>query len=466
MPKRKDKKIKIVKKAKKTEAKSIEPETVHKTRIRVIGIGGGGGSIVAEVAPLIQKVDFLVANTDIQAIKALGRKIKVFQFGQALTKGLGCGMDPKAGKDSAKDAEQKIANLFKGADLAILVSCLGGGTGSGAAPEFARIAKELGVLTFGIFTMPFKFEGAKRAQIAKASLERLRPHLNVFSVIPNENIFKIINKDTPILEAFSAINKRLSENLRGLVEMIHFPGIINIDFADLQTILDGKGKLAYLNSAANQGQNRSGEATKALLESPLSEYGINGAEKILFNITASKDLAMTEVELISRTIFDFNRRARIIFGISQDNNYKNNLRITLLAVGCGQGEEKLNKSELEAEKDDPKLDPAPASKRENKPKQKLSPVRPGSELQRASKIQSAKNKKKLRPKINKKARHRGEKKTEAEARQVPLLAEDNKMLPRKNGLDLRREAEKTEQELFEEEKKWDTPAFLRKQESQ
>src|SRR3989338_7772548 len=232
--------VKIAKKAKKTEAKSIEAETVHKTRIRVIGIGGGGGSIVAEVAPLIQKVDFMVANTDVQAIKALGKKEKDFQFGQTLTKGLGCGMDPKVGKDSAKDAEQKIANLFKGADLAILVSCLGGGTGSGSAPEFARIAKELGVITFGIFTMPFKFEGAKRAQIAKASMEKLKTNLNVFSIIPNENIFQIINKDTPIIEAFSAVNNRLSENLRGLVEMIYFPGLVNIDFADLRTILDGK----------------------------------------------------------------------------------------------------------------------------------------------------------------------------------------------------------------------------------
>ena len=430
MPK-KSKKIKKNKQNKKTDTKSIVLETVHKTKIRVIGIGGGGGSIVAGVAPHIAKVDFMAANTDIQALKTIGKKSKIFQFGQSLTRGLGCGMDPKVGKSAAHEAEQKIANLFKNVDLAILVSCLGGGTGSGATPEFARIAKDLGVMTFGIFTMPFKFEGAKRAQIAKASMEKLKTNLNVFSIIPNENIFQIINKDTPIIEAFSAVNNRLSENLRGLVEMIYFPGLVNIDFADLRTILDGKGKLAYLNSAISQGQSRAEEAIKELLGSPLNEYNIEGAEKILFNITASKDLGMSEVELISRNISDFNRRAKIIFGVSQDNNYGDNLRVTLLAVGCGQGHDECAK--------EPEPEPKP------KPK-KLKPKSP-------PKAGPPKAKK---PKKNKK---------KEPVRQAPILSDIN--LPsRKNGLDLKKEAEKTEQELFEEEKKWEIPAFLRRDDNQ
>jgi len=430
MPK-KSKKIKKNKQNKKTDTKSIVLETVHKTKIRVIGIGGGGCSIVAGVAPHIAKVDFMAANTDIQALKTIGKKSKIFQFGQSLTRGLGCGMDPKVGKSAAHEAEQKIANLFKNVDLAILVSCLGGGTGSGATPEFARIAKDLGVMTFGIFTMPFKFEGAKRAQIAKASMEKLKTNLNVFSIIPNENIFQIINKDTPIIEAFSAVNNRLSENLRGLVEMIYFPGLVNIDFADLRTILDGKGKLAYLNSAISQGQSRAEEAIKELLGSPLNEYNIEGAEKILFNITASKDLGMSEVELISRNISDFNRRAKIIFGVSQDNNYGDNLRVTLLAVGCGQGHDECAK--------EPEPEPKP------KPK-KLKPKSP-------PKAGPPKAKK---PKKNKK---------KEPVRQAPILSDIN--LPsRKNGLDLKKEAEKTEQELFEEEKKWEIPAFLRRDDNQ
>lgn len=441
---KKTKKIKKAKQNKKTDAKSIVLETVHKTKIRVIGIGGGGCSIVAGVAPHIAKVDFVAANTDIQALKTIGKKSKIFQFGQSLTRGLGCGMDPKVGKNAAQEAEQKIANLFKNVDLAILVSCLGGGTGSGAAPEFARIAKDLGVMTFGIFTMPFKFEGAKRAQIAKASMEKLKTNLNVFSIIPNENIFQIINKDTPIIEAFSAVNNRLSENLRGLVEMIYFPGLVNIDFADLRTILDGKGKLTYLNSAISQGQSRAEESIKELLGSPLNEYNIDGAEKILFNITASKDLGMLEVELISRNISDFNRRAKIIFGVSQDNSYGDNLRVTLLAVGCGQGRDERAK--------EPKLEPEPAATIGGEPRPKN-----GREPKPKPK--------KLKPKSPPKAKKHKKNKKKVEVRQAPILSDIN--LPsRKNGLDLKKEAEKTEQELFEEEKKWEIPAFLRRNDNQ
>ena len=424
---------------KKNESKLMESDTVHKTRIRVIGIGGGGGSIVAEVASQIPKIDFVAANTDIQALKAIGKKVKALQFGQTLTHGLGCGMDSKVGKDAAKDAEQKIASLFKNVDLAIIVSCLGGGTGSGACPEFARIAKEMGIMTFGIFTTPFKFEGTKRAQIAKSSLEKLKPHLNIFTIIPNENIFQIINKDTPISEAFSAVNKQLSENLRGLVEMIYCPGIVNIDFADLRTILDGKGKLAYLNSATGQGQNRAQDSVKELLESPLNEYGIDGVEKILFNITASKGLGMAEVELISRTIADFNRKAKIIFGVSQDNNYNDKLRVTLLAVGCGEDNNKECAKESGIDlKSEPKI--------ENKPKEKIPAQN--------KKIKPRKPQARPSPEIKKKNQP-----SKTEAKQNMLLTAEQSLL-RKNGLDLKKEAEKTEEELFAEEKKWDVPASL------
>lgn len=438
--------LKASKKIKQVESQ----ESVHKTRIRVIGIGGGGGSIIAEIAPQIKKVDFLAVNTDVQALKAIRKKVKVFQFGHALTNGLGCGMEPKIGKNAAIDAEPKIANLFENVDLAILVSCLGGGTGSGSAPEFAKIAKDSGVMTFGIFTLPFKFEGVKRAQIARASLEKLKPNLNAFSVILNENIFKIINKDTPVTEAFSAVNKHLSENLRGLVEMIYCPGIVNIDFADLKTILAGKGKLAYLNSATSQGQNRSEEAIKELLGSPLNEYGIDGAEKILFNITASRDLKMAEVESVSKVVSDFNRRAKIIFGVSQDNNYNDKLRIALLAVGCGKEPEECPKdSDLECEK------PIPEPKMKKKPK----PFNPaqGKQKRKINNHKPEKPKTKLKPKMKKKNQP-------VKVRPAPILIDD-KPPARKNGLDLKREAEKTEEELFEEEKKWEIPAFLRRQES-
>lgn len=308
--------------------KTIEPkDLVHRTRIRVIGIGGGGSSIVSEIAPQVQRVDFVAANTDVQALKQAGKAVRVFHFGEALTRGLGCGMDVKVGQRAAKEAKTQITKLLQGVDLCILVASLGAGTGSGAAPEFAKIAKELKIITLGIFTLPFKFEGGRKSQTARSSLKKLTPNLNAVVIIPNENIFQIIDKKTPLKEAFSAINKRLAEGLRGLCEMVFLPGLVNIDFADLKTILEGRGKLAYLNSAHAQGPNRIEEVLKQVLKSPLNEYNIQGAEKIIFNITAAQDLGMSEVAQISQTIADFNHRAKIIFGVSQNNDYRDKIRI-------------------------------------------------------------------------------------------------------------------------------------------
>ena len=404
---------------------------VHRTRIRVIGIGGGGSSIVSEIASQLKRVDFVVANTDIQALKASPRAVRTLAFGQNITLGLGCGMDAKVGQKAAREEKVKIAKLFKDIDLCILVSCLGGGTGSGAAPEFAKIAKDLGIMTFGIFTLPFKFEGVRRAQIARASLDKIIPNLNALAIIPNENIFQIIDKKTPIREAFSAINKKLTENLQGLIEMVYVPGLINIDFADLKTILDGKGKLAYLNSAVSQGERRVEEVVKTVLKSPLAEYNILGAEKIIFNITASRELGMNEVETISQAIANFNKRAKIIFGISQSDSYKDKIRIALLAVGCGK-EPKVKPKKVK------KIKP-PQPKPQPKPKKKSSP--------------------------KKKSKKKPVKETSPQPVKVEVTQEETmplKTLTRRNALDLKKAAEKAEQEMLEREKKWDVPAFLRR----
>jgi cell division protein FtsZ len=445
MAKKKSKKKKIAKvkkplvrkiKPKKVEKKEAEIKTadssdlVHKTRIRIIGIGGGACSIISEIAPQAEKVDFIGANTDAQALKEMNRKIRPFNFGQNLTQGLGCGMDARLGQKAALEDKNKIAKLFHNIDLAILVASLGGGAGTGAAPEFARIAREMGVMTFGIFTMPFKFEGAKRTQIAKLGLDKITPNLNAISIIPNENIFQIIDKTTPLKQAFSAINKRLADNLKGLIEMIYLPGLINIDFADLKTILEGKGRLSYLNSASSQGVNRVEAVVKEVLKSPLNEYNIQGAERIVFNITASKDLAIQEVENISRSIANFNKRAKIIFGVSQDNNYKDRLRIVLLAVGCG-------KTQAMPEIAKPKSKPKTKSKPVIKSKLTKKPV--------------AKPKKKSKPRPIKKVKV-----------EVKPQEPEEKPLTRRNALDLRKVVEKTEQEIAEQEKKWDIPAFLRR----
>jgi len=417
----------VKKRAKQGKIKKVPKITpldlVHRTRIRVIGVGGGGGSIVSEIARSLKRVDFVAANTDSKALKEASKHTKVLQFGEKVTGGLGCGMDVRLGQKAARDDKAKIAKLFHGIDLCFLVSSLGGGTGSGAAPEFARIGREAGAMIFGIFTLPFKFEGGKKLYLAKNSIEKLVPNLNTVSIIPNENIFKIIDKKTPLKEAFSTINRRLSENLRGLVEMIYMPGLINIDFADVRTILEGRGKLTYLNSAQAQGPNRVEEVLKELLKSPLNEYNIEGAEKMLFNITASQDIGMKEVEQISKTISDFNRRAKIIFGVSQDNSYKDKIRISLLAVGCGRVEK-------------PKPKPKPEPKPKPRPKKKWKP----------------KNKRKAKKKPV----------PVPAPQEAPAEEEPVKALTRRNALDLRKAVEVAEEEMQAKEKKWEIPAFLRR----
>jgi len=433
---RKKKKVKKAKKPAKKTRKTLEgQDSIHRTRMRVMGIGGGGSSIVSEIAPQVQKVDFVVANTDLQALRQAARTMKTFHFGQQLTRSLGCGMDPKIGQKAAKEAKPQISKLFKGVDLCIIVVSLGGGTGSGAAPEFARIARDLKIMTFGIFTLPFKFEGAKKIQIARSSLKKLMPNLNALAIIPNENIFQIVDKKTPIKEAFSTINKRLAANLRGLCEMVYLPGLINIDFADLRTILDGRGKLAYLNSSSAQGGNRTEEALAQVLRSPLNEYNIQGAEKIIFNITASQDLGMREVEQISQAISNFNRRAKIIFGVSQDNSYRDKIRITLLALGCGKNSKPKTRSK-------PELAPEPEPEPEPEPKPEPQP-----------KPEKKNKKKKL-------------KKTNSSSVPIVIKKEEapDKALTRRNALDLKKAAEESEEEILAQEKKWDIPAFLRRKE--
>lgn len=327
---------------------------VYRAKITLIGVGGGGGSIINELAPKLRRVGFVAANTDIQALRSVAPRVKHFQFGQSLTHGLGCGMNPNLGRLAAQTEKERIAKLFEDSDLCILVSCFGGGTGSGAAPVFAEVLRELKKITFGVFTMPFKFEGDKKLQIARDSLEKTALNLNAFTIFPNEKIFQVIDKKTPLKEAFSAINKSLAQGLEGLIEMVYLPGLINIDFTDLKMILDGQGKIACLNSAESSSPERAQEVAKKVLQNPLNEYNIEidglsasslrlVPEKILFNISAASDLKMKEVEQISRAISNYNKQAKIIFGVSYNKNYGDKLRVVLLATGSSAFEKKPKK---------------------------------------------------------------------------------------------------------------------------
>lgn len=406
----------------------IEPGvSIHRPKIRVIGIGGGGCSIVSEIASQVEKTDFVAANTDLQALREVRKKCRRFHFGQNLTRGLGCGMDPRLGQRAAKEEREKIAKLLQGADLCILVSTLGGGTGSGAVPEFARIAETLGIMTIGIFTLPFKFEGEKRMQLAKSSLDKAEPHFNAVNLIPNEKVFQIIEKNTSLKESFSVINKRLAEILKGFIEMIYSPGIINIDFADVRAILDNKGKQAFLNIVEVGGATRAEEVSKNIFNTPLSDYVKENTDRILYNIAVPPGLGMKELGQISSSIAAYSPKAKIIFGISKNNDAEEKLRITLLAVG--------KKREIQYKKEvkiPDKILPAPPQKKKKAKKKRKKTNNPVGKSNAPEKLESGDR----------------------------VLAS----LPRRNALELKKQAEEDEKQMQTKEAMWDTPAFLRKKE--
>src|SRR3989344_265980 len=244
------------------QAKKQAISDVKKTKVRVIGIGGGGGSIVSELASKIQKATFVAANTDSQALKSVSRKVIRFQFGQNMTRGLGTGMKGDIAELASQNEKEKIKKLLIGQDLCIFVACLGGGTGSGAVPIFSKIARNLGNISYGIFTLPFKFEGERKTQAAMESLQKLKPHLNAISIIPNDRIFQIVDRNTPLKTALSAVNKHLADSLESLLETIYDPGLINIDFADLKTVFEGRGRLTYLSATEIASTDKNEELAK------------------------------------------------------------------------------------------------------------------------------------------------------------------------------------------------------------
>ncbi|MEK7061741.1 MAG: cell division protein FtsZ [Patescibacteria group bacterium] len=331
------KKIRVIKSVKhkiiKKENISIFPiENLFKAKIKVVGIGGGGGSIVSEIGRSLNKATFVIADTDIRALKKKAG-IKYFWFGEKFTHGLGTGVNPEIAKIAAESEKGRITDLFKDQDIVILIASLGGGLGSGATKVFAEAAKSFGGITLGIFTLPFKFEGKNKSKIAQKALKELKSSLNVSITIPNERIFKIIDTNTSITNAFSTVNKNLIESLESLIDLIYNPGLINIDFADFRTILSGNGNSAFLNTVHAFGKNKVKETIEKILVNPLYQNNNFIAEKILFNISGGINLNMFEVEKISKSIAELNPKAKIIFGISKDIKAKNKIKTTILITG-------------------------------------------------------------------------------------------------------------------------------------
>lgn len=428
---KKFKKVKI--QAKKPSA-PVKSENVKKVKIRVVGIGGGGGNIVSEIAGRVKGASFVAANTDSQALKHISKKVIPLQFGESFTHGLGTGMNPETAALAAEADKEKIKKIFQDQDLTIIIATLGSGTGSGASPYFAKVSRGLGNLTLGIFTLPFKFEGEKKIEIAKAALENLKSKVNAFVVVPNERIFQLVDKTTPLSSAFSMINKILAEGLEGLIEIIFEPGLINIDFADLRTILSGTGKLAFLSSVKVQkSEGATKEAIEKAVSSPLFPYGIKGAKGALFNIAGEKNLELSEVSQISETIFNLtNKEAKIIFGISQGKKYKGIIKTTLLAVGC-QMRDFFGDTPL----------------RIRKPRKKPVVIKRIEEPENPPEVKTLK---------------RARKKIIRRVRQKKLPLEVPKKIPeiRKNAIQVRQDVEEEEAKILAEEQIWQTPAFLRK----
>ncbi|MBM3206051.1 MAG: hypothetical protein FJZ43_00300 [Candidatus Staskawiczbacteria bacterium] len=323
-----------------------------KPKIKVIGIGGGGGSIVSEIGRSLEKATFVIADTDIRSFKKK-KGIKHFIFGQELTHGLGTGLNVELAEEAAQREKEKISHLFKDQDIMIFITCLGGGLGSGATKVFLDSAKDFSGITFGIFTLPFKFEGSGKHKIALKAQRELRRLLNVSITIPNERIFKVIDENTPIVQAFSMVNKNLIESLESLIDLIQSPGLINIDFADLRAILQGRGNLAFLNTAEASGSDKAEKVIASVLHNQLYQDHFL-PEKVLFNIEGGKNLSMFEVDKISKAISEKNSKAKIIFGISKNAKFKNKIKTTLLMTGpmpfSGQPEKIAKKTVVSKEK--------------------------------------------------------------------------------------------------------------------
>ncbi len=443
-------------------------ESFFKAKIKVIGIGGGGGSIVSEIGRSLNKASFVIADTDVRALKKR-RGIKYFLFGREATHGLGTGLNTDLAKRAAQQEIESISKLFKDQDIVIFVACLGGGLGSGATQVFAEAAKDFsteggsasgggGPITFGIFTLPFKFEGKNKHKIASKALRELRKSLNVSITIPNEKIFKIIDSTTAITDAFSMVNKNLIESLESLIDLIYNPGIINIDFADVRAVLKGRGNLAFLNTAEASGKDRAETIMKNILHNPLYQNNNFVAEKVLFNIAGGTALGMFEVDKISRVITAQNPKAKIIFGISKDATLKNKIKTTLLMTGPADDakpEPVTQKIKSLIVKQKMKAEKVALVKKKTSRKNIGKAIKPKKVKKKISELVPLQDT--LIPVFNPLMEEVGVRKLSI----VQVLPSEKKAI-RRSALDIKRDQEMEENEKSQQEKEWEIPAFLRK----
>lgn len=304
--------------------------------IKVVGVGGGGGNAVEYmVASNIEGVEFIAANTDAQALRNSSANVTL-QLGAAVTKGLGAGANPDIGRRSAEEDRETIKKSIQGADMVFIAAGMGGGTGTGAAPVVAEVAKELGILTVAVVTKPFPFEGKKRTAFAEDGILELSRHVDSLITIPNDKLLKVLGKGTSLLDAFKAANNVLLGAVQGIAELITRPGLINVDFADVRTVMSEMGT-AMMGTGTASGSDRAEEAAEQAISSPLLEdIDLSGAKGILVNITAGLDISIEEFETVGNAVKAFaSENATVVVGAVIDPNMSEELRVTVVATGIG-----------------------------------------------------------------------------------------------------------------------------------
>lgn len=310
----------------------IEVNNTGLAKIKVIGVGGGGNNAISRMKESgLVGVEFVAINTDKQILDAINSDVTL-QIGTKLTKGLGSGGNPEVGEKAAEESKQEIAQVLQGSDMVFVTAGMGGGTGTGAAPIVAQVAKEMGILTVSVVTKPFLFEGRNRQLQAEAGIERLKKNVDTLIVVPNDRLLQIAEKRTTMIEAFKMADKVLLDGIKGISDLIAVPNIINLDFADVQSVMKEQG-VAHMGIGYATGENRAVEAAKAAIKSPLLETSIDGAKAVLINVTSS-DLGIMEVQEASELIREHvDKDANIIFGAGYDDSLKDEIKITVIGTG-------------------------------------------------------------------------------------------------------------------------------------
>ncbi len=331
----------------KLNAMEIKPAIETFAKIKVIGVGGSGGSAINRmIEAKIRGVEFIAINTDAQALHHNQASTKV-HIGKTTTRGLGAGMNPELGAKAAEESQDELHELIKGSDMVFITCGLGGGTGTGAAPRIAQIARDLGALTVAVVTKPFAFEGAQRKAIAESGLNELSENVDTIVTIPNERLLQIIDKKTSLLDAFTIVDDVLRQGVEGIADLITVPGLINVDFADVKAIMQDAGS-ALMGIGRGSGESRAVEGAKNAIDSPLLELSIDGAKGILFLVTGGTTLSMYEVNEAAKVITaSADPNAKIIFGAVIDETMEDDLKITVIATGFGVKAKPAKKVEMQ-----------------------------------------------------------------------------------------------------------------------